>query len=121
MTEQGGSVIKVLHFPEGALPRAVEISVDDLDAWQDLVDGNLESMRLKDGLTLMCNEDGVRLEMETNRLVPPAVSGWFDPWRSAIRGPFFIMNDDETSLSQDQIDRVVHAFGETLEVIDEAE
>lgn len=116
MSEQDG--VRVLHFPEGNKARVVVLPQDDLTAWQDLVDGDLEEVRLKDGISLMCNEDGIRLEMEPNRLVPPALTGWFDPWRSTIRGPFFLLNHDETSLTDQQISRILHAFGETLEVSD---
>lgn len=108
------AVIRVLHFPEGDSPQLVELKLDDLEGWQALVEGNLESVRLKDGYVVMCNEDGISLEMDVNRFLPPAITGWFDPWRSAIRGPFFVMNDDETSLEDDQVQALLHVFGETL-------
>lgn len=108
--------VRVILFPEGCKPRLVNLEPDDLDAWQALVDGNLEMMRLKDGLAVFCNEDGISLEMDPNRMIPPALSGWFDPWRSTIRGPFFVANQDDSSLTDDQVHKIIHAFGETLEV-----
>lgn len=109
---------RVVLFPEnGDRPRVVALDPDDLDAAQALVDGNLEMLRLKDGLALFCNEDAIRLEMDPNRVIPPALSGWFDLWRSTIRGPFYIgTQDDGVDLTDAQIKHVVHAFGETLEV-----
>lgn len=106
--------VRVIHFPEGERPRLVTLDPEDLDAAQALVDGYLEMVRIKDGLAVFCNEDGVRLEMEPNRVLPPALTGWFDPWRSTIRGPFYISTQDETDLTDTQIQKTLHAFGETL-------
>lgn len=108
--------MRVIHFPEGAQPRLVQLDPDNLEAAQALVDGNLEMLRLKDGLAVFCNEDGVRLELEPNRLIPPTLTGWFDPWRSTIRGPFYVSTQDESSLTDKQVKYILHAFGEPLEV-----
>ena len=112
----GNEMSAVLFFPEnGESPRVVELAADDLEAMQALVEGYVEMLRLKDGLALFCNDDAISLEMEPNRVVPPALSGWFDPWRSTIRGPFYIGTQDESSLTDAQVKYVLHAFGERLE------
>ena len=115
------TLVNVLYFPENGAPSIKVISCEDPKGAQELVEGDFTYMRLKDGLLLGCNEDAIRLEMEPNRVVPPALSGWFDPWRSTIRGPFFIQSDDEVDLTPAQIKYLVHAFGETLEESREVE
>lgn len=103
----------VLYFPEDGQPRVETLVGDTIEALNVLVDGYVRYVNLKDGLTLAVNEDGMHLEMAPNRVVPPALSGWYDPWRSTILGPFVIMRDEE-DLSKEDIRRIVHAFGETL-------
>lgn len=114
-------VMRVILFPEGGKPRLVDLKPDDLESAQALVEGDLEMVRLKRGLALFCNENGIHLEMEPNRMIPPALCGWFDPWRSTIRGPFYISTQDESDLTDEEIRDVLHAFGETLEVSDKVE
>ena len=105
----------VLHFPEGASPRRFYIEADALTDMQDLVEGDARPVSLKDGYVLMCNEGAIRLEMEPNRMIPPALSGWFDVWRSTVRGPFYITRADEEGLTDAQVEYLLHAFGETLD------
>jgi len=114
-------LMTVLFFPENASPRKAVVSCEEPESSQELVEGDFTHMRLKNGLLLVCNEDAIRLEMEPNRVVPPALSGWFDPWRSTIRGPFFIQRDDETDLTESEIKYLLHAFGDTLEESREVE
>ena len=91
--------IKVIKFPVGSDPLVMEIG-DDLDAMQAQVGGMIQIVEV-DGLDLVCNEEGLILELPFNRIV----GGHY------IHGDFFFTrHDDEggtTSVTKDDIKRLV--------------
>jgi len=107
--------VKVVLFPEDGQAAVTKEIDGDLESMQALVDGDVRHMGLKNGLALLCNEDAMLLELAPNRVVPPALTGYYDPWRSTIRGPFFICREgqvDFEGLTDGDVERVYHAFGE---------
>jgi hypothetical protein len=91
--------IKVIKYPVGSDPLVVEID-DDLDAMQAQVGGMIQIVEV-DGMDLVCNEEGLVLNLPFNRVV----GGHY------IHGDFFLArHDDEgntTTVTKDDIKRLV--------------
>jgi hypothetical protein len=57
--------LKVIYCEVGSSPRVITVK-DNLLAFQKLVGGYIEMIRLTDGIVLICNEDGKSLGLKPN-------------------------------------------------------
>ena len=75
--------IIVLFFKVGEFPKP-KVVPNMLEAMQELVHGNIETVTLEDGLVLICNEEGFLkgLPLNANVVTPHG--------RQNIRGDFFL-------------------------------
>lgn len=113
-------MIRVMHFAPNEPPQLRAVDPTSLEAMQRLVDGYLEAIRLRDGLTLFCNEEGRLRGMRPNRGIPPALTGWFDPYSSIIHGPFFITPDEEDrGLTDEEVNHLLALFEHPARASDE--
>lgn len=87
-------------------PPEVKTIPNKLSAFQKIVDGYVEQLRLRDGTILVCNEEGKILGLPPNRVIPE--------YRDVIYGTFFITADDVEgcfkSLTEEQILRNKRRF-----------
>jgi Domain of unknown function (DUF3846) len=60
-----GKPVRVMAFRVGHAP-VVLVVPNTLDTFQALVQGYVEDIRLSGGLSLWCNEDGLRLHLPPN-------------------------------------------------------
>lgn len=94
-----GTKLKVIKFPVGSDPLVLEIAAG-LDSMQAQVGGMIQIVEV-DGLDLVCNEEGLLLDLPFNRVMGG----------HHIHGDFFLTrHDDEgetTSVTQDDIKRLV--------------
>lgn len=61
--------IRILVYRPGQ-PSTVEEHLNSLEAQQELVGGDIESVSAGDGISLICNEAGKRLNLEPNFALP---------------------------------------------------
>ncbi len=96
--------IKVVIVPIGGNP-FVNIISNDLKTQQNLVGGHLEGVTMEPGVHLICNEDGMALNLPFNRTVGP----------HQILGPFYITRSDSAGESIDltpaDIQKYLKMFG----------
>lgn len=92
------SDLNVLFFEVGKDPVRITIQ-NKLEKMQALVGGYIEPVRITHDLTLVCNEDGMSLNLRPNRVAPSI--------HDVILGNFFITSDgpdgDFVSLTSEQI------------------
>ena len=91
--------LKILAFRVGK-PAQIEEIEEGLKAMQGFVGGRIEIVSPAPGIDLVCNEEGILLGLEPNRMIPN-ISG-------IIHGDFFLCtHDDEgesVSLTDDQLE-----------------
>ena len=97
--------MNVLVVEAGILPYEKEI--DGLHDMQKLVGGHIQAIYpFQDNVTLVCNEDGLRLNLEFNRSVPERSYG-------SVFGTFFVCGlgeEDFTSLTPEQVKTYTERF-----------
>lgn len=87
--------IKILEVHPSRNPVAVEIE-NELKAMQDIVDGYIETIKLRENVVIVCNEEGKLRSLQPNRVVGNDV----------IVGTFFICGTKGAnfcSLTEEQI------------------
>ncbi len=82
--------ITVVVVQVGNLPHVQRIK-NELQPQRDLVGGNLEAVAMEPNVVLMCNEDGMSLNLPVNRDVLLQYNGTV-----TILGDFFITRFDST-------------------------
>jgi hypothetical protein len=78
MTER---LVRIIVVEPGKAPQIQEV-VDQLETYQQLVDGYIEVVPMSDGTVLVCNEEGKFDDLKLN---------WWCPYLcDVLRGTFFI-------------------------------
>jgi hypothetical protein len=78
--------VNVLFFPVGEVPQLREVKCPELAELQALVGGQVQTVVLRPGLGLWCNEEGRLLGLAPNRVIPGL---------DLIHGPFFLAAEDD--------------------------
>lgn len=82
--------INVLWCPVAGEPSIEQIG-NDLDTMQSMVDGYIECVPLRNGIDLICNEEGVIRCMPLNKNPYPEIFGYSD---MTICGGYFLCSHD---------------------------
>jgi hypothetical protein len=90
----------------------VEEIEDSLEAMQAIVGGYLETIRLGPGLSLICNEDGKRLELPPNCALRTAGGGFTE----MLRGDFFISRYDSAGANVSLTETDISEYQRVLDI-----
>lgn len=100
-------IMNCIYKKPGMSPHKVQIK-NELEKLQEIVEGNIETVHIADGIILICNEEGKLNGMQPSIFLPM--------YRDVVYGPVLIVGENEAgddfdSLSEKDLNLVYQLIG----------